>query len=445
MYLEGNGMKGRVLLEISAITLITAGAYGMLGLCLPGCAIVWGTGILLLPWLECCLRRNNRAEREYYEITAYMEQMLCSYKREGNIRRAVEDCASLFSDKTKMGKILREMLHMLKTGEGVQGAEIVREALCQMNGAYNSRRLVLLHDFLCSVDKMGGETAEALDILLQDLQMWKRRVLLYQKKKHFICVESVLAVFLALLMCFVSRIFVPFDILPDLTDSYLYQGTTVLIIGLLFLAEIIILHKMTGSWLDIKQKQTGKEKRRLKKEFLRLKKTAHASRRKGLFIHFAKKLCRSEVEREFPYWLLSVTLYLQQKSVYHAVHQSLQQVRGVFREEVKQFLARMYEAPSSLYPYTNFFRELDLPEVQTGMKILYSVNTNGYQETRRQIRFLVEQNNLVMDKCERRRLENQLAGMGMLKQIPLTLACGKVAADMVVLLMMILRGYQSML
>ncbi|MCH5252268.1 MAG: hypothetical protein J1F22_04780 [Lachnospiraceae bacterium] len=436
-------MKRRVLVEILILTIIAVSAYELLGLYLPGCGVVWGIGILLLPWLEHCLRRNSQAKKEYYELTAYMEQMLCSYKREGNIRLALEDCATLFPEKSKMGKLLGKMLHMLKTGEGVEGAEIVQETLQQMNEGYNSRRLILLHNFLCSVDKMGGETAEALDILLQDLQMWKRRVLLYQQKKHSIRVESVVAALLALLMCFVSRIFVPFDFLPNLTGSYLYQGSTALIISLLFFVEVFILHKLTGSWLDTKHDLQKKEKRQLIQQYMRLKKTSDGNNGAGIFAHLAKKICRSEVEREFPYWLLSVTLYLQQKSVYHAVSQSLQQVRGIFREEVKKFLNHMYESPASLLPFTDFFQELELSEVQTGMKILYSVNTNGYQETRKQVRFLVEQNNLVMDKCERNRLENQIAGMGLLKQIPLTLACGKVVVDMVVLLMMLLRGYQS--
>lgn len=406
--------RKRVWLEMLAFTAIMAGICYLFRLNRISGVIVWGIGIVLMPVFDFSLQRSEKAKTEYYEMTAYMEQILCSYKRLGNIRLALEDCITLFTKDSEMGKALRQALHTLKTGEGVEGKEIVKGALTCIDKRYSSRRMLLLHEFLCSVEKMGGDTAEALDILLSDLQMWKRRTAVYQKRKQFIRAESSLAILLAGAMCYISRLLIPYDFLPDLTTSLFYQISTAFVLSCLICMEILILYKLTGSWLDVREAK-------------------------------AEKLCRREIEKEFPYWLLSVTLYLQHDSVFHAVKRSEGQTQGVFRDEVHRFLERIYEEPSSLLPYTEFFCQLRLPEIQTGMKILYSVNANGYQETRKQVRFLVEQNNMVMDKCECNRFENRLAGLGLLKQVPMLIACIKVVADMVAFMMMTMGNYLQML
>ena len=73
----------------------------------------------------------------------------------------------------------------------------------------------------------------------------------------------------------------------------------------------------------------------------------------------------------------------------------------------------------------NFFQGLPLAELQTGMKLLYSVNTNGYQEASKQIQFLVEQSHVVMNQTESQYFRMKLAGFRMLRQIPMMLAGGK--------------------
>lgn len=409
---EGKG-KRRIWLEVIAFTAIMLGIHYLFRMKLVSSVVVWGIGLAMIPLFDYSLRRGQSARAEYYEMTAYMEQMLCSYKRLGSVKLALEDCITIFTKNSRMGKALRKALYTLKTGEGIEKQEITRGALQHIDKLYYSRRMLLLHEFLCSAEKIGGDIAEALDILLGELQMWKRRTALYQKKKQFIRRESTLAVILAGVMCYISHLLIPYNFLPELTASLFYQVFTAVTLSGLLCIEVIILYKLTGSWLDIRKV-------------------------------YRRKNCRREAESEFPYWLLSVTLYLQHDSVLHAVKHSLKQTQGVFREEVQRFLERMYEEPSSLLPYTEFFSRLRLPEIQTGMKILYSVNTNGYQETKKQIRFLVEQNNMVMDKCECNRFDNCLAGMGLLKQIPMLIACVKVVFDMTIFIVMTMGNYLQM-
>lgn len=391
--------------------------------------LIWLTGTLLFPWVFRWLESGRREKEIYYEMATYMEQLLCSYRRTGSISLSIEDCSSLFPEDGAMGQALRQAQHVLQTGEGVEGGRLVRGALSCVDDRYDSRRLRLLHDFLEQAENSGGEAAEALDILLRDLQMWKKRTTVYQKKRQFIRREYGAAVVLSGALCGLSRLLFPPPVDGMLVRSLVYQIATTVFVLLLFMAEAVMLRKMTGSWLDAGEKKDGREMRRMKREYALLQR-----KKTGLRKNLARQACRQEVEREFPYWLLSVTVYLQQEGLLQAVNRSLEQLQGIFRTEVKRLRRRICEDPSGLFPFTEFFGSLELPEVQTGMKLLYSVNYNGCEEAGRQIRFLVEQNNRIMDQSESRRFENQAAGFGVLRQIPMTFACVKVIVDMLLFL-----------
>jgi hypothetical protein len=292
-----------------------------------------------------------------------------------------------------------------------------------------------MHEFLCRTEQIGGDIGESFEILLRELQLWKRRKGLFQAQKRVLKMESMIAGVLALGMCCFSRIIMPFDLENQLVTSAWYQISSIAVICFLMITLLFTFRKLTGDWLDIREKNSKTEKED-EKQYRILTSAAH-----GIKWQIAKKYCRQEVEQEFPYWLLSVTLYLQQENLYQALSYSMGQIHGMFCKELKKLLRGIYENPSSLLPYMNFFKDLELEEVQTGMKILYSTGNSEYQDVRRQVHFLVEQNSLIMDKYEQNRQDAQTAGMGILKQIPLLFAAGKVIIDMVILLVMTMEHY----
>ena len=426
----------RYLWEISVLGILMLILYVMFSMQPVPLLCVCGAGLFLLPVVNRCIRRIYEKKAEYFELTAYMEQLICSYKRLGTIPPALEDCGTLYPEESRTGRVLRQALYILKTGEGVRDSSIVETALEKIQSLYPSRRLLLLHKFLCKAEKIGGDRAEELDILLRDLQLWKRRVTLYQKKKQFIRGESVFAAVMSVLLCYLSLCLIPWNLRDILTGTIIFQWSTAAVIIMLMVTEVILLYKLTGSWLDIAE-QTERDTDRLLKSYRKVK-----SRKRGLAGYMAKKVCQREVEKEFPYWLLSLTLYLQQEGVYQAIKMSRwQHAKGFFEQEVRDLLEAIYENPVSLQPYLDFFRELELTELQTGMKLLYAVNSNNYEDTGRQIRFLVEQNNIVMDQCEKKQFDSQIAGMGFLKQIPMILACAKVVFDLILLLVLTMGNY----
>ena len=276
-------------------------------------------------------------------------------------------------------------------------------------------------------EKMGGDCRETLDILLKDLYMWKRRVLSYQKKKQYIRQECRLSVLMAAGLCYLSRWIIPVDLVRSGRILWAYQCSAVTA-GLIFIGlDVWMRRRLSGPWNSEKEILSERESQSVTRQYERLQRGKRAL--------FARKICGSEVSREFPYWILTVTLYLQQDSVYQAIIHATGQFQGVMEQEIRKLLRGIYEDPLSIQPYHDFFRALDLPDVKTGMKLLYAISQNGPQDAGRQIYFLVDQNMEMMDQSEQKQFDKQLAGFEFLKQIPMAAAGIKIVADMLIFLM----------
>lgn len=422
---------------MAAMLLILMGSVGislLLRLTLTGWLMVFLVSVGLLPLFWQNHRREQEGWRKYEEVSVYMEQLICSYRRWGTLGKAWEDCVLLFDENSEIRQSLELAIDRLKTGEHAIDNDIIGSACAVINEKYESCRLILLHAFLCRAEQMGGDTGDALDILLHDLQLWKRRTSSFLTQKKIWKAESIISALLAGGLCCFSRVIMPFDLENRLVSSVWYQISSVVVLCLLMITLLMIFRKLTGEWLDPGERSSFLQ-REQKKQYALLKSEHH-----GVKWLVARRYCRQQVEKEYPYWLLSVTLYLQQDTVYQALCNSLQQFSGMLGLEVKKLIDGIYAAPSSLLPYMDFFKELEMEEIQSGMKILYSAGSSEYRDVERQVHFLVEQNNLTMDKFEQHKQELRTAGMGVLKQIPFVFAAGKAVIDMAALLMMWMGG-----
>lgn len=389
------------------------------------------------------IRRYRLAQKDYefsyFQVTTYLEQLLCSYRRLGHAGKALEDCVLLFEEGTPMNAALGRAKHILLTGEGVIDGSLLDAAFSSIEQSFDSRRMRIIHRFIANSERTGAESGRSADILLEDLELWKNRTRIFQHKKRFIRIECGIAAVLAMVLCYVSRLLTPEELGFDLAESLIYQISTVGVLLLFLILIVTICKKLTGSWLDEKGIPDEKERERLHKLYRMLRGKASPLSR-----HMAKRILSRYVRQEFPYWLLLTTLYLQSESSYQAIRYSAGECEGVFRLELERLLEEIYDSPRSLEPYLDFFSSLAIPEVQSGMKILYSVHANGYEESKKQLDFLVAQNNRLMDKSESYRYSNVLAGMSMLKQLPMIISCLKLLVDLVNLLAITMGSFQSM-
>lgn len=436
--------------------MVRKNGWGLYALCVPAALLVvwmYGLSLYALPVLLVCLcgtvnrvcfyrRLDRQHELTWLEVTSYLEQLLCSYRRLGHAGRALEDCRLLFEKDSPMGQTLSEMVHILLTGEGVLDGDILEAAFQVAERRYNSRRMRIVHRFIADGEHTGAESGPSAAILLEDLEMWKNRTRIYQSKKRFIKLECGIATILALLLCYVSRLLTPRELGFDISDRLLYQITTILVFLVFCFILVTIYRKLSGEWLDGRELPDEKERKRYERLYDIL--CDRDNRGDWLSARMAGKILSRYVREEFPYWLLLVTLYLQSESCYQALCASVEETEGIFQRELRRLIEKIYDSPRSLEPYLEFFDFLHIPEVQSGMKILYSVNANGYENAKRQLDFLVAQNNRLMDKNETWRYSNRMAGMSLLKQLPMVVSCLKLLIDLVNLLAVTMGSFQNM-
>lgn len=388
-------------------------------------------------------RADKEHEWVYTQVTSYLEQLLCSYRRLGHAGKALADCRLLFEESQLMGRVIRQAEHILFTGEGVLDGNILEAAFSVIEGAFDSRRMRIIHRFILNGERTGSDCGASADILLEDLELWKNRTKMYETRKRFIKAECGIATIMALLLCYVSRLLTPEELGFDISESSLYQLSTTTVVLLFLLIIVTVCRKLSGSWLDQTSRLKESESRQYEKLYYVLK--SQTNRKDFVTRHMAKKILSRYVQAEFPYWLLLVTLYLQSESTYQAMRCSLSETDSVFRQELEKMIEEIYDSPRSLEPYLGFFSELALTEVQSGMKILYSVNTNGYEDSARQLSFLIAQNNRLMDKNESYHHSNRMAGMSLLKQLPMLVSCLKLLIDLVNLLALTMGSFQNMI
>lgn len=387
------------------------------------------------------MREDQIQEDIYHQVAAYLEQLLCSYRRLEHAGKALEDCRVIFQNDSRMGGALADAAHILRTGEGVPDGRILEAAFVKIERAFDSRRLGIVHRFICNAERTGGDTGRGADILLEDLELWKNRTKLYQSKKRFIKIECGVATLLSMFLCYVSKLLTPKELGFRISDGMMYQISTIVVLVLLLYIVSCIFKKLSGNWLDEKEKVNEKQQKKYLKLYQILEKGDSVT---GITKHMAKRILGRYVREEFPYWLLLVTLYLQTESSYQAFRYSMCETTGIFRSELQRLTEEIYDSPRDLQPYLNFFAVLNIPEIKTGMKILYSVNSNGYEESGKQLGFLISQNSRLMDKNEVFRHGNKMAGMSMLKQLPMLISCLKLLLDLIQLLAMTMGSFQNM-
>lgn len=397
--------------------------------------------VLCLPLLQGIRDKREYEQLKFSEMTAYMEQMICSYKRTGQAVTALIEAGETFSSQSRMGRSIRNAIQAITTGQGIEGDNILREGLRLIEKSYEGRRLVILHSVICSIEKNGGRRDEAMDILLEDLQMYRRRIALFEKKRKYIRTETVISIVMSAVMCYVSKLLTPKTLGISLADSVLYQMGTLITFVLFLVTFVFVQKRMTASCVDCKEERLSKE---LQEKYYLIVKNEYLEKTSWLKQRMANKIIKKEAEQEYPYWMLYLTILLQSESVYVAVKETLTLGSGSYYFEVERFLERLYEAPTSVSTFVEFYRELAIPELQTAMKVLYSIGTNGYEQNSRQLNFLISQNNLMADRVENNRDKERLSGLSLLKNVPMIIACFKLLLDLVNLLRMILQSFSHL-
>ncbi|MCR5691120.1 MAG: hypothetical protein K6G62_02770 [Eubacterium sp.] len=365
-------------------TVFSLAAYGLFGLYWYASLALFVLGLPLI-WVAEGVKHKGLWEREkFHERMDYLEQLLCSYRRQGMVSLALKDCLEIFA-----GRPLENFLQ-----EAIKGLEEGQEekAFSGLEKNFGSRRMVLIHDFLLDLERRGGQGDRALDILLTDLQKLKNRVLLRQGAKERLVDAYQKSMILAGLLAYCSGILVPSSILPQIRGNAWYQA------GFVLLSLVCLL----GNYLAKVYGYRGWQE---------------------------EEAARGDwkVRRAYSLFLLRVCVNLTFLNSYQAIEAA--KSPGLEKEKAK-LLEDLNGDPGSVRPFMEFARTLGRPEVETGMRLLYAVREHGLEGLEGQIYGLLDHCNLVMEDLEKNSSKASLLPLQLIRQVPMGLATLKIGLDL---------------
>ncbi len=437
----------------------------------PFVLFVFGATTCFVPGIAAKIYKNNNEVKKFEDISAYMEQLLYSFKRRAKIVSALEDTLLLF-DKTesKLYGAISEAIHHIQSTQAA--GNLYKEAFLYIEKEYGCKRLYKIHDFLMESEAVGGDFTRSADILLNDRRLWVDRVYEMQREKKNVKVKITIGIGLSFLICGMTVYMLPVEF--GITKQTISQAATTLTMLLNLLIWYIAQGKLSKSLLDSEDNMQAEEiKKRynhvmhgdLRKEYkkvclaailllpvvlfmLRQNRTTAAGITGVLILviltqpqrryKLAMKYVKREIQKVFPEWLIGMSLHLQTDNVHVSIAKSIEHAPEIMKAELYYLQKDIKEKPDSVWPYLEFMNKLQLPDVTSAMKILYSMAEFGASDVDAQIGPLVERSAVMTDRAERLKTEDYLAAVGFLVLLPMITGVIKMLADLVLVLLYIL-------
>lgn len=410
-------------------------------------------------------------QRRFSEINSYIEQMIYSFKKKDKIISCLEDVRQLANN--NMARVIDKAMENIMHGETRK--DIYRESLDIIEKEYNCSRIKTLHSFLIEIEENGGEYQHSLTILLDDIQQWAKRIRLLQQTRKGIQAKVLLSIVLAMGTCSAMLFMIPQEYVSMITDKSIYQICTTFILIACILLYVYTNKKLTSSYLDddddlmktdefkkcyeVATKFNVKEGRKnnIKKIIamiicagvlyfvddyipnVSLILPAVMFLFLGVFFLYQpnfkknnaiKKTVR-EIEKVFPIWIRTLVLHLQTNNVTVALYNSISTVPSALYHEVAKLVNGIYKKPNEITPYLKFMEDFEgCHDLKTSVKHLYALSEFGADDLVRQLDYLIQQNQELMEHSEQMRNEDKMAGLSTLILAPMLLSIAKLVVDL---------------
>lgn len=400
---------------------------------------------LFLPGVFYMQQKNKYDVQRFVDVASYIEQLLYSFKRQPKILSALKDTVMLFEDRAggRLRRGIDSAIEYIQSGTSIEN--IYKEAFQPIEDEYGCKRLFKTHSFLIRVENAGGIPDDAINILLKDRNLWVSRIESLIHDKNKIRINVSIGIALSIVVIMMSTYMVPENFGIALMKAS--QIAKTITISLDFLIWYWVERSLSKSLLDadkdmpfeeiersynIVMHDTNKKKTRsfiiaaliiavggvaaffamgikaaiVIELFAILIATQPKRQYKACF-----KRVKREVEKVFPDWMLSLALQMQTDNVHISIAKTTADSPQLMWEELDKLQDGIEKHPDDLNPYVGFFKKLQITDIITAMKMLYSMAEFGAEDSQEQIRGLVDRNTEIMDKAERMRIEDHLAGI----------------------------------
>lgn len=298
------------------------------------CSIVF---VLVMWRMDKVLKEEKKQQTRLQEAELYMEQMLYAFLQNPKILSALETVCVLFEPGAMRKQIETAIFHLRKEYDSN-----MKEELDAIEQQYENRRMKEIHAYFLMVEQYGGAYETTVELLLEDLQKWMERVRLHQRDCKKYRRNVFLAVGLSILVCAITNHLLPKDI--ELSQLWVCQIASILFLSLDMLICFRAMKRTCCNWLKERESYgEGDEKKYRYVQF-----------HKGVRSNFYRKYLRKKMEKEFPQWLMDISLLLQTENVQVAFYRIRPQTPEVLRPAVDDMLEELSQNPESLEPYLNF-------------------------------------------------------------------------------------------
>lgn len=375
----------------------------------------------------------------FKSLVTYMEQMVYSFKKQPKIVPAISDAQKVCQGVIK--EVLEETLVRIE-----QGSEenIYENALRVIEEEYGCKRLKSLHEFLVKIENHGGEYESYLDILLEDIREWNENTLLFIKDVARVGRNVLISIFATLITCGFMAYLIPKEY--RFTSHHLYQGCTVVMFLLMMGAYLLVIKKLNFDW--IQEKSILSEKMVIKYYFL-VEKACYREKEllfwERLSVKKAKKTMEREISKVFPDWVRDVAINLQNDTVQSAIENSYESAPFILKRPIRKLLIDFEKYPVGIEPYDRLLKEFDLDEVVSSMKMFYSINELGKEESQQQIQSIIERNQKMIRYAEEMKNKDYIGMASMYSAIPMLVGVMKIMVDMVLMILVFTSSLSTVL
>lgn len=373
--------------------------------------------------------KRRRLFDRFKDAVMYMEQMIYSFKKQPKIRLALQDAGKIGSDEVK--ELLEEVIVNIDTKES---DNIYEDSLRLIEKEYKCKRIRSLHKFLVKIEEHGGEYDNYIDILLEDIKDWNDRTLMFIKNVERVKRNVLISVFSTVITCGFMAYIVPSEY--SYTPSLVYQIASTIMLLLMMGSYFLIVKKMNLDWLreeqSLKNNQIMRYYNLVEKGYEDYKLLTFSEK---MSYKSAKKRMEKELSKCFPDWIREVAINLQNDTVQSAIENSYENAPFILQRPIRKLLLDFEKYPVGIEPYDNLLKEFDLDEIKSSMKMFYSINELGKDQSDQQINSILDRNNKLAGHAEEMKNQDQIGAASMLATIPMVVGIVKIMIDMVLMIM----------
>lgn len=377
------------------------------------------------------LREENKRKKylkKFNDVVLYMEQIVYSFKKQPKIRMALVDAGKVSSDEMK--EIIEEAILNIDVDETDR---IYEDSLKIIEEEYACKRIRSLHQFVIKIETHGGEYESYLNILLEDIKEWSDRTLLFIRNVERVKRNVLISIFSTLITCGFMAYLIPSNY--KYTEHPLYQLSSAIMIVMMLFAYLFVNRKLNFDW--IKEKNISNHNLIIKYYLLVEKGYKNKSALKffeKITYKKAKRSLENEISKSFPDWVREVAINLQNDTVQSAIEESYENAPFVLKRPIRKLLIDFEKYPIGIEPYDNWLKEFDLPDIKSSMKMFYSMNELGKEESVNQLNSIIDRNNKLMQQAEEMKNRDQIGTAGLFTSIPMMVGIAKIMIDMILMI-----------